>query len=195
MSESRSMDEHELDKLLPWYVNGTLEGEERRAVEDYVARSQHARDQVALLSRIREAVREEQPGSPGAFGLARLRAAMNETRPSPAPREGATRWRMVAAAAGVVVMVQAGLLFNRWQEPPAYQPLGTGDGAALLVSFSDRATAADIQALLNDIDATIRSGPGSLGLYRLELGEGVDEAEALSILRAASGVVDEARRD
>ncbi len=195
MSESRSMDEHELDKLLPWYVNGTLAGEEKRAVEAYVERSERAREQVAFLSRIREVVREEQPGSPGAFGLARLRAAMNESRPIPVAREGAARWRMVAAAAGIVVMVQAALLFERWQDEPAYQPLGAAGGSTLQVVFRSDATAAEIASLLNDVGASIRSGPGSLGLYRLELAQGVDVEQALSTLRSSHAVVSEANRD
>lgn len=200
MSETKREDD-DLEQLLPWYVNGTLTAEEHQAVEAYLARSESARTQAAFLARVREAVRDQEHGSPGAFGLARLKTAMaageagRDAKPAPAKSSPTTqRWRMVAAAAGVVVMIQAGLLFESFQQP-AYQPLGAADTAPIQVSFRDEASAGQIGALLAELGASIRSGPGSLGIYRLALEEGAASVDEVVAALRAAGIVEDVRAD
>jgi len=67
-----------------------------------------------------------------------------------------------------------------------YATLGGGvQQAALEVTFAPGATELEIRTLLDEADATIVGGPGSLGVYRLSLGGGADaEARALALLRS-----------
>lgn len=53
---------HELaDALLPWFVNGTLDREERAMVESHAARCDECRENIALLERVRNASAMGQP--------------------------------------------------------------------------------------------------------------------------------------
>lgn len=202
---ANSMNHEELEKLLPWYVNGTLAGEELQAVEAFVEANESARTQVEFLQQVRNEVREEQAGSPGAFGLQRLNAAIASQQADTTEASDTTnvvklsRWRMAAAVAGLVVMLQAGLLFNTFQQEPAYVPLGVDSDAQLVqVIFQEDATEGEIRSLLQEVGASISSGPGALGIYRLELELQQQDSEVdqlLERLRAATDVVAEANLD
>ena len=94
----------ELDLLLPWYVNGSLTGEELEAVEAYLAQSAKARDEVALLTALRQQVKDEKiENSPGELGLQRLKRDINRSdEQNKAPTESgkvisiASWWRPLA---------------------------------------------------------------------------------------------------
>ena len=76
---SRSPIEHP-DELLPWYINGTLEGEEERGVEEHLESCPACRDAVRELEALRLATRDAlatDTPSPGEAGLARLLAAVD----------------------------------------------------------------------------------------------------------------------
>ena len=71
--EEKRPDDAELSKLLPFYVNRTLEQPELAQVEELLARSDEARQEVAFLKRLRQGVKDQPQGnSPGALGLKRL---------------------------------------------------------------------------------------------------------------------------
>lgn len=50
-----------IDQLLPWYVNGTLDAEERAVVVQHLDDCSECRDAVAELRRISSAIENEQP--------------------------------------------------------------------------------------------------------------------------------------
>lgn len=66
------MTREEIEALLPFHVNGTLEGEEAAAVEAALAADPQLRDEVEALAAIRDTMQEDDGFSPGEIGLARL---------------------------------------------------------------------------------------------------------------------------
>lgn len=72
----------ELMKLLPFYVNNTLEQQEQADVDDFLGRSETARRDLIFLKRLRKAVKNQpHANSPGELGLKRLQReiAINRT--------------------------------------------------------------------------------------------------------------------
>lgn len=198
MNQPTSTDDQDLNGLLPWYVNGTLNDDERRRVERYLETNPAARTQVAFLRRLRDEVRAETVGSPGAFGLKRLQAGIASSAPTRQPRLGLAGWRAAAAIGALVVVIQGAMLFDTHRQDQAYVPLGVEQGTQLQVVFNEHATERQIRSLLNEIGAVIRSGPGALGVYRIELESSADALgpdQALELLRDAPEVVSEAHRE
>ena len=70
------------EELLPWYANGTLEGDELRQVEEHLASCLACRREVQQLEALRGGVKEASDpsagqGAPGGEGLERLMAALD----------------------------------------------------------------------------------------------------------------------
>lgn len=73
MTEQQELSDHELKKLLPFYVNMTLDQDERASVASYLARSEDERKEVAYLTQLRQSIKDQpQVTSPGELGLKRL---------------------------------------------------------------------------------------------------------------------------
>ncbi len=181
------------EDLLPWYVNGTLEGAEREAVARHLETCPRCRDEVAWLARLREQVKEAAPGAtPGELGLRRLLREVEAEAPAPRRREW---WRPALAAAVVVIVIQSVLLVRPWVDDGAgIVPLGGSRGGAVIqVEFRPQATEAQIREVLQAVEGTIVDGPGALGVYRVRLeGEGDQRRrleEAVARLRARGDVV------
>lgn len=196
-----------LDLLLPWYVNGTLEGEERRQVEAYLERSSHARDEVELLRALRQQVKVEKiESSPGELGLQRLKRQMKqEAEQRPQDRMAgrtitvASFWRPLAVAACLVVMVQAGIMVGLGGFGTTDSGVTTASGgspAVLQVTFAPEATEQQIRDVLQQAGASIADGPTALGVYNLRLVDAdTSVEEALATLRASGDVVTFAERN
>jgi anti-sigma factor RsiW len=102
----------EVWELLPWYVNGTLEEEERRSVEGHLERCPLCRGEVRAGHELAVAVRRaaELPLATGR-GLERLMARIDEEGAPQAPTAGdAGWWRRTPAAARWGLLVQAAVL-------------------------------------------------------------------------------------
>ena len=205
MADNGKRDEA-LDLLLPWYVNGTLEGEERRQVEAYVARSSHARDEVELLRALRRQVKDEAiESSPGELGLQRLKRQMKQEAAQTGDKMAgrtitiASFWRPLAVAACLVVMVQAGVMVGvgGFGGPDGDVTTASGGSPAVLqVTFAPDATEQQIRDVLQQAGASIADGPTALGVYNLRLvGAEASVDEALATLRASGDVVTFAERN
>lgn len=84
MTEQKSLSDHELMKLLPFYVNLTLDPLERASVEDYLARSEEARQEVDYLKQLRKSLKAQpEATSPGELGLKRLQREIKRMQESP----------------------------------------------------------------------------------------------------------------
>jgi len=171
------------DELLPWYVNGTLAGTERDAVETHLAACERCRGELRLLTLLRQQVKRAGGGeSPGELARLKLLHAV---------RQSARRrlvWPLALAAALAVVAVQTVLLVNLWRpEPQAITPLGSlpGHEAVLQVRFAPQATEPQMRAVLNEVNAVLIDGPGPLGLYRVRL-EGLDSTQRDELEAAAA---------
>jgi len=183
------------DELLPWYVNGTLGGDEREMVVRHLEACVRCRDEVASLEALRAQIRSEEIGAPGELGLRRL---MRDVASERRARHGQRRWwvPVAAAAAVLVIAVQGVMLMNL---PPAHDtgivPLGAEQAAGVIqLRFHATASEAEIRAALQSVDAVLVGGPGALGIYyiRLRGADGTDPARvaaAVEKLRAQSDVV------
>jgi anti-sigma-K factor RskA len=211
MADNENRDDG-LDLLLPWYVNGTLSAEERRQVEAYLERSGRARDEVDLLRALRQQVKDEAvENSPGELGLQRLKREIKQADQAPAGGDRmagrtisiASFWRPLAAAACLVVVVQAGVMVGLRTGTIDPGTVGIASGTTglsapvLQVTFAPDATEEQIRELLQSAGASIAEGPTALGIYQLRLldAESTSIDEALTTLRANGDVVTFAERN
>lgn len=211
-----SRSDRELDALLPYYVNGTLEGDELAAVEAYLARSETARAEAAYLQQLRQAVKAQPAvNAPGELGLKRLQRELSRERATAnageraseraqsaqqAARDGVSGWwRPLAVAACLALVVLAGALTFELSSGGGEPTLAGGPSTAQLqVTFNPQASEGDIRALLQSIDASIADGPSALGVYRLRLGGTPSDAtiaDALRQLRQHGDIVESAERE
>ncbi|BBK30919.1 hypothetical protein EDC65_1643 [Stella humosa] len=201
--------------LLPWYVNGTLDAEDRGRVEAALAQSAELREELELLRAVERSVvaSTDAMPDPDPDGFARLMARIDaepQRTAQPAASQGRgllarvagwfeVSWRPAMAAAALVIAVQAAaivaLVGDRGEAGGQFQTAsgasGTGD-ARFLVGFADGALLGDIRALLERADAVIVKGPTADG-YFVVAAQG-DAAQAQSTLQSAANLVTQAER-
>lgn len=198
-----------MEKLLPFYANGTLQPEMHRDIEAWLAASPQARAELAFVQQMQAEVRAEAQPGPGELGLARLRRQIQTGKaPSAKPKKTAQgwstgTWRSVAIAASVLLVAQSVWIGMDQPAPPGQISTGVrGDGpgpgvpdtrAVLEVRFAPSATLAEIAALLAEINAEFAGGPDVTGRYHLRLDALATDRPAidaaLTRLRAANTVV------
>ncbi|MGR3640475.1 hypothetical protein [Alterinioella nitratireducens] len=209
MSYSRD----DIEALLPFYANGTLEGADRAAVEAALETDAELRADLAALQAIRQTMQAEEVASPGDFGLARLMRDVEAETPVTAPPAAAndnvvpvTRLRLWQTAAAVILAVGLGvnLLPGPGDAPETGRSIATneaptteegfslasGGAPDFTIAFAPDAREAEIRALLLQAGVEITQGPSALGLYGLSLLDSVSDETARPIL-ANSGIVDD----
>ncbi len=185
--------DHEIDELLPWYVNATLDDEEKRRVETHIAGCPSCQGKVEELRQLSVALRAENP-LPGHNLYARTASRLERgglagpwrpLRQVLLPIPGYAR--VAIAAQLIVIVVLGGVLFSRG---PVMSTLSdgsvhSGPAVRLQVVFSGRATAEQIQKVLSPLNARIVDGPTSTGVYQVEvpLGAGRGSVTAGEMLR------------
>ena len=137
-----------VDALLPWYVNGTLQGDELEGVRRHLRECALCRQEAEWLRELYEAcaVADTAPGAPNAFR--KLRSRLEARSPNHRvgdgttwSRAGWTRWAL-AASLGIAVIFGAALLQDR-SAPALYRTLGASGGsepAGSMVVVFDPAT-------------------------------------------------------
>ena len=176
-------------ELLPWLVNGTLASAEREAVEE------HARACIACRRELKQQRRLHAAANARRTADVSMEAGFEQLdrELDAAARGGRLRYAAapyaLAAAAGVAVL--AVLL---WLTPPpnltnaTYSTWATPaaeSGALLDIVFAADATAAQMAALLEEIDGEIVAGPSELGRYRVRVRGGAAEDAQLAVLLRA----------
>lgn len=175
-------------ELMPWYVNGTLEGGERELVRGQVLASLTCRKELERLRRLQELIKHDDPeaiATDRAFEslMARIRA----TEAAPAPAGGAAQ---LAIAASLVVAVTA--LAWWWVATPVtapapYETLTTaqpaGSAVRLRVVFEPGVGEAERQAVLARHRLTPVAPPTAAGVYTLGFPDDADPAAIVAALR------------
>jgi len=197
---------NETDRLLPWFVNGTLERDERALVERHLAECVHCRSELSALQQLQDLPAEAVPLPDAGASFRRLRGRLQVRGTAP----GASRWQAlrhawmmapsflrgaVAVQAVVVLALVAALFGPEFPPDGRYRTLGDagpatalqGDASHLVVVFDPHVSQAQMRQLLRASQARIVDGPSDAGAYVLA----VPAARASSIrdaLRAAPGV-------
>lgn len=179
------------DALLPWYVNGTLTGDELAFVAGHVAHCERCRREIDFLREVFAACAALPTGAGDPASQPRVQAAR-------APLARAWRssqpWiRGLLAAELAAIAVLATLLVADVPGSAPYRTLGAVSRPAataydqLAVVFDAAATEADIRGSVHAAGARIVDGPTTSGVFILEVPTGrVDDA--LRVLRAAHAV-------
>lgn len=186
----------DIELLLPWYVNGTLEAADLAKVEDYLARHPDMAEQVATLREdMAEAIgANEAIAGPSGAALDRLMAQI-EQEEVPLRRRAAQTGRSLmetigdflaslspgrlgwaAMAAAAVIVLQAGVVGTVMLNPPtggATYETASGTkapgGTFVLVQFKPEAAMTEVSAYLAEHGAEIIAGPKPGGLYRVRI--------------------------
>ena len=177
----------ELEALLPFYLNGTLEGDDLVAVEQWLTSDVaaitalgEAEAEFSGVAAVNEAIR------PPADALSRFAKAIDAEAGPVAAKAGPSTivqlWNRftaipasaawaVAAAALAFVLVQATIEPGR--QAPDFEVAGTPEDRATvpfaLVTFRPDATIADINALLAANGGSIFAGPASGGVFKIAI--------------------------
>lgn len=185
-----------VDALLPWYVNGTLEGDELEGVQRHLRECALCRQEVEWLRELYQAcaVAEAAPGAPNAFRKLRRRLEARSSRDRAvgraAYRTGWTGWA-VAASLAVAVIFGATLLQDT-SAPALYRTLGASGGTApagsMVVVFDPATTEADLRRILREADARLVDGPTQTNAYVIHVPAEARQ-NALRMLRTERAVV------
>ena len=185
MSEDKIMTRRdEIETLLPFYLNGTLSGEDLAAVDDWLANDPGAQkallaaeDELSETVALNESLRPDanafkrfsddlaKESGRAASPLVWLSAWLRETFAVPAPLVWATAAAMLALA-----VVTAGNLGG--QGGNDIEVAGTGSAAAqpfVLATFKPDAKLAEIATLLKASGAQIVEGPGASGAFKISI--------------------------
>ncbi|MBF9036438.1 hypothetical protein HKCCE2091_19545 [Rhodobacterales bacterium HKCCE2091] len=171
----------EIEELLPFLANDTLDGPERAEVEAAVASDAALAAELAALKAIRTRMQaEEAEASPGELGLARLMRDIDresaETGPVAAtppanvvPISRLRIWQVAAAVVLALALGQALLVPGADQTQGGDFGLASGDGpdAAFRVIFAPGVTEAEMRGIILDAGLEIVGGPSALGFYDL----------------------------
>ncbi len=196
----------EIEKLLPWYVNGTLGEGERRAVADHLCECAQCTGELRALEELQVAVRDaaQRAPEPSPFLLTRALASIDayEREKAGVRWPWLAWWTSIPRLARIALVVQlAGiialgsyLVTSRDRRPYVTAASGSQAGRArIAVMFQPGASESQIREALHAVGASIVGGPSALGLYTIELPVGGSDSEgvarALKVLRDRREVV------
>jgi len=189
------------EELLPWYVNGTLDDDDRALVQAHLDQCPACREEVGALRAFAAEYAAADPASDPGPALDRLRERMLQrpadgntpaqpaTRPQPSPMPG--RWMPWALAAEFAAIAILGvLLAAAYQRPAEYRTLGAPEATPrgdLVVVFDPRLPESEMRRILRDTGSRIVDGPTSTHAYVLQV-PAAQQATALAALRSERGV-------
>lgn len=187
-------DAERIKALLPFFVNGTLEGEEREMVRAALQKDPELERERKALSALRERIKADVPSySPGKIGLARLMREIDQE--ASRPRSTTRRyWVGTGVAAALVAMAFLVLPTDRPGDELYEQASGAYGEGALIVTFRPDARQGAIDSLLVENGLVIVDGPSALGLYRLNADAGVDLQNMIDRLASASELIESVER-
>jgi hypothetical protein len=183
---------------LPWYVNDSIDAQQRERIEAHLQACAPCRAELAQQRTIHSVMSADTGIEilPSA-ALARLRHRMAEQSPQVAPQKPAAsqethrRVLMAAAIAGIAVSLSVVMINS------THSPAGSSEGSYRTVSsaaprpaqeairavFAPDTTMARLQGLLESSQLRIVAGPTEAGVYSLALTGDQQVGAALSQLR------------
>jgi len=198
----------EVCALIPWYVNSRLSDHERLKVDAHIVDCAACRADIAMELRIFDGIKsaptiEYMP----AASLKRLQARLDglQSRPAAAKAAPVARVRgpwskrgLMAASIAVMAITISLVLADRWvqfraqQAAPNYRTVTHSPPRApdevIRAVFSPATTLVEMQAILEEADLRIISGPTEAGVYSLAAKSGRPVGASLALLRGHSAV-------
>jgi hypothetical protein len=185
-----------VQRLIPWFVNGSLDGSDEALVRAHLETCGECRADVARENVLREAIAAMPSGED--HGWAGLRDKVLQRPPiakrgivpslrRPIPLGWALAGQLAVAASVAVAFVTLSPAEPRAEYRLLASPDQTGSGN-VIVLFSPETTEADLRRELTAVEARIVDGPTASGAYILRV-TARDQAKAIAQLRAAGEVV------
>lgn len=176
-----------ISELLPFYVNGSLDDDERAMVEAALEANDTLREEVGMLRQVHAAMQSQLEfgdAAPGQAGLTRLLREIETLEATDIPAEEilshppanvnapVRRWRQVGnLAASMVLGVFLGLGLQTPVEEgvavPASGDVTFAETLTVAVLFHDGVVIAEVTDLLEGTGLIIVDGPSAMGIYRL----------------------------
>jgi len=203
----------EISALLPWYLNGTIGEHDRQRIDAHLRACAACREDLLQESRVHQAVAAESGVEyMPAASLKRLQARLDglggEAAVPDATAESARRrqpirrsmpWRGWMAASIVAMSVALGaILADQWIQFRArelsfnYHTVTTTVPRApeevIRAVFSPTITLVELQAILDEAQLRIISGPTEAGVYSLAAKSGRPVSSSLALLRRHAAV-------
>jgi len=200
------------DELLPFYVNGTLDDNDRAWVDEYLREHPKSAAELQWYRTLQDTMQRDAPAVSAEVGLdkvmARIRGERAPARAAAKPIEPSfgervRGWlaalapqpllRPALAGALAVVVVQGIVIANlatpdNSTEMRTVKPTVVDPGPFLKVNFKADAREADIRMLLVEINGSLAGGPGQLGDWYVRIPEARIAAAADQV--KASPIVD-----
>jgi hypothetical protein len=210
--------EHEeICKLIPWYVNGTIGAIDRQKLDTHFLTCAACRDEMLEDRRIHEAMSadsgvEYMPAASfkrlqariedgeGALASAPRSSASRFSRRAPAPsvHRQMSRQRLVAASIALLVLAISLVSADKWYRlrgrelPSDYHTVTTSAPRApnevIRAVFLPTITLVELQAILDEAQLRIVSGPTEAGVYSLAANADRPVNSSLALLRRHSAV-------
>ena len=194
------------DEMLPWLVNGTLEGDELAAVEQHVRECARCRREVDLLKQLQAVCAIDEPAPDATPSYRRLHERIAGRR-----RLGSLGDRLRASSSGLgnalphgqngrsprefagIVMLAVRVAMPVGESAGLYQTLGApaaraARGGTVAVVFVPAATESELRRIVQAAGARVVDGPTESNAYVLEVPAGHRDA-ILAALRAEPAVV------
>ena len=201
---TNNMTEDQALELLPWYINGTLTAEEFSSVKAAVDSSELLQKEVAALEQLRDTVvaleEEDTIVAPSELGWMRLKKQIASHENANSVVAKPAMWRgFIATAAVLVVALQVTLVVQPKGDEKDIQllsgyshtehPLQQLENFNVLqIRFTDKATIAEVNEILQQVQAVVISGPTAVGLYQIVVPNTVDIEATLSLLEGQVAV-------
>lgn len=200
--EPNDADHTEMEMLLPWYVNGTLDERERAMVDAYIAAHPEFAVLLAEEYRLRDAAVSMPVGATAPAQPATLRSVERRSPVSLWHRALGRRWietmqakrRVTAAALQAAMVIGAFFVGSFWYGqngagPPStsaeYHTLSapeSSDFGKIIVAAQKNTSEADFRLALTSANAVIIDGPTEAGAYIIRVPKKDSEA-MLSLLQ------------
>jgi Putative zinc-finger len=193
----------EVSALIPWYVNSRLSESERLKADAHIAGCAACRADLLVERQVFEGIKdaptvEYMP----AASLKRLQARLDslrsaapaaDTAPVVAVRGGWRKRSLMAASVAVMAIGISLLLADRWvqfraqQAAPNYRTVTSSPPRArdevIRAVFAPTITLVEMQAILEEADLRIVSGPTEAGVYSLAAKSNRAVRSSLALLR------------
>ena len=181
-------------EILPWYVNGSLQADERLRVEQHLAACPHCHQEVASLQQFQDSLLEyDATAQQQELAFNRLMQRIKKTgdaipgsKSQPTGKTGINTWLATVRATfqrrnmtyaitvALVVGVIVGLLIPQQTDQKIYTTLSTTQAyqagqLPVHVIFKPQTPELEIRKLLQHHHATVIAGPTTNGIYTLAI--------------------------